>query len=106
MCIPSLVQGGFQFGDVLRAPHLHRDVDHCISKNDTVVRTVVESLDNVGLMVGDHSRESHQRARMVRQVHSDAQQAPVFYQTALDNSESKVTSMFPPLMRTPTFFPS
>src|SRR5580704_13233979 len=67
------IERGFELGNMLWPPRFHRDIDHRITQHDSVVRAVMERLDDVGLVIGNHGCESLQRARVVRQMNADSQ---------------------------------
>ncbi len=57
MFIPVCGQGREQFRDLFPAARLHRDIDDCIAYIDTVIRAIVECIDDIGTMAGNQSSE-------------------------------------------------
>ena len=78
-----------QIGDVIRPARLHGDVDHRVSEHCSVVRAIVRSLYDVCFLLGDDRGEAYQCSGMVGQMNAQADQAAVFYQSALDNSREQ-----------------
>src|SRR6266478_2818364 len=84
--IAGRAESGEQFGDLFRSPGFHRDVDGRFSQIDSVVGTVIGRFHDVGAMVCKNSSQPMQGAGVVGKVDSQAHQAAVFYQTALDDA--------------------
>src|ERR1035437_155800 len=72
-------------GDVGGAARFKRDVDDGFAEADAVVSAVVHGFDDVGALAGQDLGEREQCAGAVLQVDTDAEQAAIFHQAALDD---------------------
>src|SRR5579871_2768964 len=82
---PSLTQSVADRGDVRGATCLERDIDDGFAQADTVVGAVMHRLDNVGALASQNLREVEKRAGTIEQIDTNAQQAPILHETALDD---------------------
>ena len=78
-----------QFGNLIRAPGFHRDIDGGLSQIHPVVGAIVRGLHDVRAVVGENSGQAVQSARIVGKVDSQAHQASVFHQAALDDARQQ-----------------
>src|SRR5277367_1373921 len=67
------------------AARFQGDVDGGVAQADAVVSAVELQLDDVGALSGDDGRKFGESAGPIGQVDTDAHQAAVLYQAALDN---------------------
>src|SRR5580698_3147599 len=73
--ISARVQRPEQLVHLFRPACFESDVDRCIAKVHTVVRTVVERIDDVGAMMSDQLCQLRKRTRLVQQMNPQADHA-------------------------------
>src|SRR2546423_11659052 len=86
MRVSAGAQSGKQFGYVVGTTRFHGDVDCSIAEIHTVVRTIVRGLDDISAVLRQNSGQAVKGAWVIRQMPSQADQTPVFYQATLHDS--------------------
>ena len=93
--IAGPTKGGQQFGNLLWSSSFHRDVNGRVAKVHAVIGAVVGSLDYVGAVLRQNSSQAVQRARIIRQVDAEADQAAILHQAAFHDSREQADVNIP-----------
>src|SRR5271154_6859362 len=74
---------------MIRTASFHGDFDRRLAETHSVVSAVIGGLDDVGAMLSQDRRKSIERARVIRQMHSQAHQTSVLDEAALDDAREQ-----------------